>query len=160
LATECHAASKRSSQRQWLSKLENQDYFRGAGGKQPGLTYIEVQCIMRLMLAKDLVAAPARPLLLSILADGESYGYEIIRRVRELSGGRIEWSDGMLYPVLHRLESEGLIRSEWKQAESGRDRKYYCLNGDGRKAIREERDQWLAVHTTHCKLWRIQPSLI
>jgi PadR family transcriptional regulator, regulatory protein PadR len=110
------------------------------------------------MLAKDLVAASARPLLLSILAEGESYGYEIIRKVRELSGGRIEWSDGMLYPVLHRLEREGLIQAEWKVAESGRERKYYRLSGDGRKAMREERSQWLIVHNTLCKLWKTQPS--
>src|ERR1700722_9741051 len=96
-----------------------------------------------LVITKDLVAASARPLLLSILGEGESYGYEIIRKVRELSGGRIEWSDGMLYPVLHRLEAEGLIKSEWREAESGRDRKYYCLSNDGRKAMREERKQWI-----------------
>jgi len=72
------------------------------------------------MLAKDMVAASAKPLLLSILSEGESYGYEIIQKVRELSGGEIQWSDGTLYPVLHRLEREELIESEWKEAESGR----------------------------------------
>ena len=75
------------------------------------------------MLTKDLVAASSKPLLLSILAGGESYGYEIIQKVRELSGGQIEWSDGMLYPVLHRLEHDGLIDSEWKEADTGRGRK-------------------------------------
>ena len=55
-------------------------------------------------LTKDLVAASAMPLILSLLEEGESYGYAIIRRVRELSGGGIAWTDGMLYPVLHRLE--------------------------------------------------------
>ena len=78
-----------------------------------------------LMLTKDLVAASSKPLVLSIVTEGESYGYEIIRKVRDFSGGRIEWSDGMLYPVLHRLEREGLIQSEWREAESGRERKYY-----------------------------------
>ena len=112
------------------------------------------------MIAKDLVAASARPLLLSILADGESYGYEIIQKVREMSGGSIEWSDGMLYPVLHRLEREGLIESEWKEAESGRERKYYVLSSDGRKALHTERQQWLSVHNTLCKLWRIKPVMI
>src|SRR2546428_678313 len=67
------------------------------------------------MLAKDLVAASSKPLVLSILAGRESYGYEIIQKVREVSGGQIEWSDGMLYPVLHRLERDGLIDSEWKE---------------------------------------------
>src|SRR5258706_16412295 len=93
------------------------------------------------MLAKDMVAASAKPLLLSILAEGESYGYEIIQKVRELSGGEIEWSDGMLYPVLPRLERDGLIDSEWKEAESGRERKYYFLNSDAPKGLETERQQ-------------------
>ena len=112
------------------------------------------------MLTKDLVAASSKPLLLSILADGESYGYEIIQKVRELSGGHIEWSDGMLYPVLHRLERDGLIESEWKESQVGRERKYYILSSDGRKAIKTERQQWLAVHNTLCKLWKIKPASI
>jgi DNA-binding PadR family transcriptional regulator len=111
------------------------------------------------MLAKDLVAASSKPLLLSILAGGESYGYEIIQKVRELSRGHIEWSDGMLYPVLHRLERDGLIESEWKEAETGRERKYYFLSSDGRKALKAEREQWLKVHNTLCKLWKIKPAL-
>ncbi|HEY3761306.1 MAG TPA: PadR family transcriptional regulator [Verrucomicrobiae bacterium] len=109
------------------------------------------------MLTKDLVAASSRPLLLSILAGGESYGYEIIQKVRELSGGHIEWSDGMLYPVLHRLERDGLIQSEWRESETGRERKYYALNKDGHKALKTERQQWLSVHNTLCKLWNIKP---
>jgi PadR family transcriptional regulator, regulatory protein PadR len=112
------------------------------------------------MLTKDLVAASARPLLLSILAEGESYGYEIIRQVRELSGGRIEWSDGMLYPVLHRLEREGLIQSKWKDADTGRERKYYVLSSRGRQALDTERSQWIGVHNTLCKLWKIKPVSI
>ena len=112
------------------------------------------------MLTKDLVAASSRPLLLSILTSGESYGYEIIQQVRALSGGQIEWSDGMLYPVLHRLEREGLIESEWKDAESGRERKYYRLSQQGRKSLKSERQQWLTVHNTLCKLWNIKPVSI
>ena len=112
------------------------------------------------MLAKDMVAASAKPLLLSILAEGESYGYEIIQKVRELSGGHIEWSDGTLYPVLHRMEREGLIESKWKKAETGRERKYYWISSGGRKALNEEREQWLTVHNTLCKLWKLKPVSI
>lgn len=112
------------------------------------------------MLTKDLVAASSKPLLLSILTSGESYGYEIIQKVRELSGGQIEWSDGMLYPVLHRLEREKLIESEWKEAESGRERKYYRLSAKGRQSLKTERQQWLAVHNTLCQLWNIKPASI
>jgi len=112
------------------------------------------------MVSKDLIAASSRPLVLSILADGESYGYEIIQKVRELSGGHIEWSDGMLYPVLHRLEREGLIESQWKKADTGRERKYYSLSADGHKAVKTERQQWLAVHNTLSRIWNIQPVSI
>ncbi|HAM73623.1 MAG TPA: PadR family transcriptional regulator [Verrucomicrobiales bacterium] len=105
------------------------------------------------MMTKDLVAASSRPMVLSILAGGESYGYAIIQRVRELSGERIEWTDGMLYPVLHRLEKEGLVASRWKQSETGRDRKYYRLKPEGRAALEVERERWLVVHATLDKLW-------
>lgn len=110
------------------------------------------------MLPKDLVAASARPLLLSILADGESYGYALMQRVRELSGGQLEWTEGMLYPVLHRLEKEGLITSEWKEADNGRERKYYRTSESGHRALQTERKQWLAVHHTLVKLWETSPA--
>ena len=61
---------------------------------------------------KDLVAASATPLVLAILAEGDSYGYAIIKRVTELSGGHLQWTDGMLYPVLHRLERQGLVEAQ------------------------------------------------
>ena len=109
------------------------------------------------MLSKDMVAASAKPLLLSILGEGESYGYEIIQKVRELSGGEIEWSDGMLYPALHRLERDGLIESEWKEADTGRQRKYYFISSNGRTALKAERQQWLTVHNTLGKLWKTKP---
>jgi len=112
------------------------------------------------MIAKDLVAASSKPLVLSILAEGESYGYQIIQKVRQLSGGQIEWSEGMLYPVLHRLEREGLIGSEWKEADTGRERKYYALASKGRKILNAERQQWLTVHNSLCKLWKLKPVSI
>jgi DNA-binding PadR family transcriptional regulator len=107
-------------------------------------------------LSKDLVAASAAPLVLSLLEEGESYGYALIRRVRELSGGRIEWTDGMLYPVLHRLEAQGWVRSRWGESEAGRKRKYYSLNREGRKALADQKEQWLAVRETLGKLWGAQ----
>jgi PadR family transcriptional regulator PadR len=105
------------------------------------------------MLSKELVAASTVPLVLSVLTDGESYGYALIQRVQELSEGRIQWTEGMLYPVLHWMEKEGLIESEWRVSESGRKRKYYRLKSKGRVALAEERRQWLTVHQTLAKLW-------
>ena len=105
-------------------------------------------------LTKDLVAASAGPLVLAILGgEGESYGYAIIQRVRELSGGRIEWTDGMLYPVLHRLEAQGVIAARWRESEAGRRRKYYRLRSAGREAIAQQKQQWLAVHQTLAAAW-------
>jgi PadR family transcriptional regulator PadR len=111
------------------------------------------------MIAKELVAASTRPLVLAILTAGESYGYELIQRVKELSGGKIEWSEGMLYPFLHWMEDEGLIESEWKEAENGRRRKYYRLSRKGNQALKTDREHWLAVHNTLAKLWKTIPSL-
>ena len=111
------------------------------------------------MLTKELVAASTVPLVLSVLTRGESYGYELIQSVRELSGGRIEWTEGMLYPVLHWMEDEDLIESEWREAETGRKRKYYRLRKEGRKALLDEQQQWLTVHETLTKLWKTRPHL-
>lgn len=102
---------------------------------------------------KDLVAASSTPLVLAILAEGDSYGYAILKRVRELSGGAMEWTDGMLYPVLHRLERSGLVESRWKAAESGRRRKYYRLTEAGREQLADERRQWRTVDETLRKVW-------
>ena len=62
-------------------------------------------------VAKDLVAASATPMVLGILAEGESYGYAILKRINELSGGELDWTEGLLYPLLHRLERLGHVES-------------------------------------------------
>jgi PadR family transcriptional regulator, regulatory protein PadR len=111
------------------------------------------------MISKDLVAASAKPLVLSILARGESYGYELIQHVRRLSDGELNWKDGMLYPVLHRLEDQGLIRSEWRNGESERKRKYYVITQNGKKALEAEKTQWNRVHSTLSKSWEVKLCL-
>src|SRR6185503_18761215 len=96
-------------------------------------------------IGKDLVAASATALVLAILQRGASYGYSIIQQVRALSGGELEWSEGMLYPVLHRMEDQDLIESYTERGDNGRKRKYYRLRPDGRRALAEERRQWDVV---------------
>ena len=103
---------------------------------------------------KDLVAASSTPLVLAILAEGDSYGYAILQRVRELSSGRLEWTDGMLYPVLHRLERVGHVKARWQKAESGRRRKYYRLTPQGQAQLAEARSQWQAVDATLRSIWQ------
>lgn len=104
---------------------------------------------------KDLIAASSTPIVLAILAEGDSYGYAILKRVREISGGRMEWTDGMLYPVLHRLERLEHIASEWRVAETGRKRKYYQITEQGRRQLDEERRQWQAVDATLRGVWQM-----
>ncbi len=99
-------------------------------------------------VGKDLVAASATPLVLAILSEGESYGYAIIKRVAELSAGELEWTDGMLYPVLHRLERNGFVKAVWGESESGRRRRYYRLTERGREELASQRRQWQLVDST------------
>ena len=102
---------------------------------------------------KDLVAATASPLVLAILAEGDSYVYAIIKRVSELSGGKLQWTDGMLYPVLHRLERQGHIKGKWGASETGRKRKYYHLTARGRAQLAEQRQQWQTVDAALRTVW-------
>ena len=104
-------------------------------------------------LGKDLVAASSTPLVLAILAEGESYGYAIIKRVRDLSDGHLLWTDGMLYPVLHRLERNGLVAAKWASSSSGRRRKYYRLTKAGRAELETERKRWQMVDETLHRIW-------
>lgn len=106
-------------------------------------------------IGKDLVAASSTPLILSILADdGESYGYAIVKRVSELSNGTLQWTEGMLYPLLHRLERQGDIEGRWGAAESGRKRKYYRITKSGRAHLTDQRRQWQAVDKALRNVWR------
>jgi PadR family transcriptional regulator len=105
-------------------------------------------------ISKDLIAASSTPVVLAILAEEDNYGYAILQRVRELSGGRMEWTDGMLYPVLHRLERLGHVEARWEVAENGRRRKYYGITSQGRAQLAEERRQWQAVDATLRLIWR------
>jgi DNA-binding PadR family transcriptional regulator len=111
------------------------------------------------MLSKDLVAASAKPLILSILMYKESYGYEIIRNVKKISGGSMEWTDGMLYPILHRLEDQGFIESIWKTSEEGRKRKYYRIKKEGKTALAKEQKNWNLVNAALNKIWEDKTCL-
>lgn len=104
---------------------------------------------------KDLVAASATPLVLSILAEGESYGYAILKRVRELSGGELNWTDGMLYPLLHRLHRLGYVTTEWRTPSQGRRRKYYAITKEGRSALTEQQRQWATVTRALNDAWKL-----
>ena len=111
------------------------------------------------MIEKALVAASSKPIILSILLGGEDYGYQIIQKVKEISGGSLEWSDKMLYPVLHRMEKEEFLISQWKMGEGGRLRRYYRITEKGRRELDSERRQWQSVTKALAQLWKPLPSL-
>jgi DNA-binding PadR family transcriptional regulator len=108
------------------------------------------------MIQKELVAASTEPLILTLLWRGESYGYALIQEVKRLSEDKIEWTDGMLYPVLHRMEENGWIKSRWVKIENGRRRKYYAIKKEGRQALHEKREQWAVISSVLSGLWKEQ----
>lgn len=116
------------------------------------------------MFTKNLVAASLEPLLLTLLAEREMYGYEILQRVEELSGGKIRWTASKLYPLLHHLENEGLLEASWYPSESGPDRKYYRLTRQGETVLEATKREWHEINAMLARLWGpgytlINPSL-
>jgi PadR family transcriptional regulator PadR len=105
------------------------------------------------VISRELIAASTEPLILSILQRGENYGYAIAEKVLAFSRGEMEWTEGMLYPVLHRMERRGLLKSRWEATESGRKRRYYALTAKGRDVLAERRREWTAVHKTLNEAW-------
>jgi DNA-binding PadR family transcriptional regulator len=80
-------------------------------------------------------------MVLSVLSGGKRYGYLIQKEVREASGSRVELQAGTLYPLLHRLEDDGLVRSSWDDS-TGRQRKWYELTAAGRKRLSAQAQEW------------------
>ena len=104
-------------------------------------------------VTKDLVAASATPMVLGILAEADNYGYAILRRINELSGGELDWTEGLLYPLLHRLERLGYVASSWQSATGERRRKYYSITSRGLAELAEQRRQWDTVVDALKGIW-------
>ena len=104
-------------------------------------------------LGKDLVAASATPMVLGILVEGESYGYAILKRISELSGGELDWTEGLLYPLLHRLERLGHVEANWQSVAGERRRKYYRITKQGLDELAEQRRQWDTVVDALKEIW-------
>ena len=106
-----------------------------------------------MQIDKDLVAASATPLVLAIVAEEETYGYAILKRVRELSKGELEWADGMLYPLLQRLHRLGYVTTEWRTPPEGRRRRYYAITDAGTAALAQHKRQWVTVTRALGTVW-------
>jgi PadR family transcriptional regulator, regulatory protein PadR len=114
---------------------------------------------------QDLVKGSIVPIVLALLKERPMYGYEIVKLVNARSGGRLEWKEGTLYPTLHRLESDGLLRSQWAEggaapssergsgdavggaAGATRQRKYYAITGKGRSELARRSEEWREFST-------------
>lgn len=90
----------------------------------------------------DLMRGVVEPIVLQLVSERAMYGYEIIKVVNERSNKALEWKEGTLYPCLHRLEGQGLIKSEWGVSENGRKRKYYVITRKGAAALANKSHEW------------------
>ncbi|MGV8096501.1 MAG: PadR family transcriptional regulator [Mangrovibacterium sp.] len=104
-------------------------------------------------ISKDLMGASAIPIILSVLRSGDSYGYEIVQKVKELTKDEITWKEASIYPVLKKLENSGMIKSYLKVQEGERYRKYYTLLEGGKKQLEHNRHEWELVYSVFKKLW-------
>lgn len=108
-------------------------------------------------VAKDLVAASAKMPSTIGVAEADSYGYAILRRISELSGGELDWTEGLLYPLLHRLERLGHVESTWQSVAGERRRKYYRITRSGLAELAEQRRQWHTVVDALKEIWHGEP---
>ncbi|RYZ91796.1 MAG: PadR family transcriptional regulator [Sphingobacteriaceae bacterium] len=104
-------------------------------------------------VSKELLAATSIPLILSVLKRGESYGYELIKEVKEASGGTLQFSDGTLYPILRKLEERELITSEWRIADNEKRRRYYNITDKGKTQLKQEKKNWEFLNGLLSTLW-------
>ncbi|MCE7990887.1 MAG: PadR family transcriptional regulator [Roseivirga sp.] len=108
------------------------------------------------MSSKELTGASTIPIILSVLSGGENYGYAIIKQVADFSGGKLDWSEPMLYPVLHRMDKQGLIKAEWRVLKNGRKRKYYSITDEGREALLAKKEEWIDMIKVMTQLWDLK----
>jgi PadR family transcriptional regulator PadR len=96
-------------------------------------------------IERELMRGAGPAAVLKLLERGEMYGYELVEALARQSRGVLAMGQSTLYPLLYNLEAKGLIEGAWREADSGRERKYYRLTGKGRKRLAAERRQWQAV---------------
>ena len=91
---------------------------------------------------KGLIGGSTVLLLLSLLKEGDRYGYEIIRELEQRSDQSFQFKEGTLYPVLHKLENSEYVKSYLTKGDTGKERRYYRITEKGKKQLAEEKKQW------------------
>lgn len=90
----------------------------------------------------DLRKGSTQVLVLSLLAEEPMYGYQIAKELERRSEGYFDFKEGTLYPLLHRMEKEGLVKGEWQVVEKGPSRKYYTLTPEGKRVLEKSAAEW------------------
>ena len=106
-------------------------------------------------ISKDLIGAASIPLILAVLRREDSYGYEIVQEVKRLTEEKISWKEASIYPVLKKLENNGMIKSYWKVEKTERPRKYYTILENGREQLKKNINEWDLIHHALESLWGI-----
>lgn len=101
---------------------------------------------------KGLMGGSTILLLLSLLEEGDRYGYEIIKELELRSDKTFQFKEGTLYPVLHKLENKGYVKSYKAKGDTGKERKYYQITKKGKKQLVEEKKKWEVFSTSVNKI--------
>lgn len=104
-------------------------------------------------VSKELMGASSISLTLSILEHSDTFGFDIIKKVKILSEGKLLWKEGSIYPVLKRLDEKKLIDSYWVMDE-GRPRKYYKITNSGKKELKKHKKEWILLDNIFRQLWK------
>jgi len=96
-------------------------------------------------IERELMRGAGPIAVLKLLQKGEMYGYELVEALSQRSEGVLAMGQSTLYPLLYNLEAKGLVQAAWREAASGRDRKYYRLTDKGRKKLASDIKQWKAL---------------
>lgn len=91
---------------------------------------------------KELVGSTTCILVLSILKESPTYGYRLAQIINQRSGGLLKWREGTIYPMLHRLEKQGLIKGKWQVSDTSKPKRVYGLTDAGVQALKQQHEEW------------------
>ncbi|MBX3358592.1 MAG: helix-turn-helix transcriptional regulator [Phycisphaeraceae bacterium] len=109
-------------------------------------------------IERELMRGAGPVAVLKLLHRGEMYGYQLVEALSQRSDGVLAMGQSTLYPLLYNLEAKGLVEAAWREAESGRDRKYYRLTDKGRKRLAADIRQWQALAEAMANLGILDPA--
>jgi PadR family transcriptional regulator PadR len=111
-------------------------------------------------IERELMRGAGPTAVLRLLSGREMYGYELVEALSARTEGVLAMGQSTLYPMLYNLEAKGYIEAEWRQGDSGRDRKYYRLTGKGRKRLETDTEAWRALAKAMASLGVLEPATV